>query len=318
MVSQHLPIAENNQLIDSAKELDERRFLLSVCDSYNKLELKRFYELRDLLNLFKKCIYHLKTIKESYNERFIFITNELDSQDFDKIQKFTFFWVFKKYLAQLDLSEIKFGRRIYLDLIDSELQKLEPIAMQYATYDFKKLVEPLSGKAPEEQIRLLIRTQKEYQIFIEEHNIRDNKFGSLCTKQIELIKLRRNQDDTEQPEVSLDDNNQALDLDSDHANTHESLVNPIKSMVEDFKIDNPDIIRTEMQKADSGDIDFAAEILGYSKSHIRKLCRDDKLPHSKPHGTYRFKRVDLLEWLDQGGSKRRQEMLELGKTRKKR
>lgn len=44
----------------------------------------------------------------------------------------------------------------------------------------------------------------------------------------------------------------------------------------------------------------AAELLQLHVETVRQLSRDNRLPHRKIGGSYRFSKRRLLEWLDQG------------------
>ena len=72
-----------------------------------------------------------------------------------------------------------------------------------------------------------------------------------------------------------------------------------------------DIEETTNQR-ESGDIDFAAEILPYKKTYIRELCRKNRIPYSKPGGKFIFNRTDLEKWLRQNGADQRKELLKIG------
>ena len=73
-----------------------------------------------------------------------------------------------------------------------------------------------------------------------------------------------------------------------------------------------DTEETTIQR-DSGDIDFAAEILPYKKTYIRELCRKNRIPYSKPGGKFVFNRTDLEKWLRQNGADQRKELLKIGR-----
>ena len=47
-------------------------------------------------------------------------------------------------------------------------------------------------------------------------------------------------------------------------------------------------------------IDDAAEILGYSRSHMYTLCREKKIPHVKKGRWLHFYVSELNEWLRKG------------------
>ena len=72
---------------------------------------------------------------------------------------------------------------------------------------------------------------------------------------------------------------------------------------------------------DYGNIHFAAEITGYSVSHIRLLSRKGEIPRHKPtgSGTYRFYRTELEDWKNNGMkiSRQEDESSLLSKQRKK-
>lgn len=72
-----------------------------------------------------------------------------------------------------------------------------------------------------------------------------------------------------------------------------------------------DIEETTNQR-ESGDINFAAEILPYKKTYIRELCRKNRIPYSKPGGKFVFNRTDLEKWLRQNGADQRKELLKIG------
>jgi len=309
--------AEINQYIDGIQEPDNRTFLLSVCQTYNDQNLARIFDLDQLVELFVISIQHLKKKTKSYTERFVFITNELNVRNFDQIQKFSFYWLLRRYLRQLDLSLIKFGARIYGDLISAELEKLEPIAIQYSKYDFGNFYSTLQNKMPVEQIRLLSEAQKEYKIFIGQNNIKDNNFESLCQKQIELIGSHTNQAFETQTLSIKEDVDHSDIQDTDAPIPKELRSNPIKLMVANYKNEHGNLNSEDLKNVEAGDIRFAAKLLSYSEHYVRKLCRENVLPHTKPHGTYKFKRVELLNWLDQKGTKHNQDMLLIGKKANK-
>ena len=309
--------AEINQYIDDIQESDNRTFLLSVCQTYNDQNLSRIFDFNKLVELFIICIQHLKKDAGSYSERFIFITNELNVRNFDQIQKFSFYYLLRRYLGQLDLSLIKFGERIYGDLISAELEKLEPIAIQYSKYDFGNFYSTLQNKMPVEKIRLLSKAQKEYNIFIGQNNIKDNNFESLCQKQIELIESRMNLAIATQP-LSIQEEANHSDIQyTEDPMPKEIRSNPIKSMVANYKTEHSTLDSEDLKNVEAGGIHFAAELLNYSQHYVRKLCRENVLPYTKPHGTYKFKRAELLKWLEHKGSKNNQDMLLIGKKANK-
>jgi len=50
----------------------------------------------------------------------------------------------------------------------------------------------------------------------------------------------------------------------------------------------------------------AAEYLGFTPRKLKDLCREKRITHSRPdYRTYRFKRADLDEWLEQYRMQRR-------------
>lgn len=77
-----------------------------------------------------------------------------------------------------------------------------------------------------------------------------------------------------------------------------------------------DAVRTELRiilssapsqpEDQEGDIDFAVDVLKvYSKATLYRLTCEGKIPHNKRGKTLWFKRSDLMEWLEGGGTIRR-------------
>ena len=46
-----------------------------------------------------------------------------------------------------------------------------------------------------------------------------------------------------------------------------------------------------------GDVEFASQLTGYSKSRIYRLVNDDKIPYSEPNGKLIFSKIALEDWM---------------------
>ena len=295
-----------NEFISNLDNEDEIGFYLGICDFFDFRKLGKLFELNDLITTYRDCIEVLKSNGQDFWKTIVFIRNIIENKKYNDVQKYNFYLLLHIFFEYLLFDNIKKDSSKYIDWIEDQLSAVHLIASAYyLDFDISNLISSITTRPLKEQINILVARKSEYLLALDNEQVPKNNFDIRCNEQINLIK-----------EQLIDANVNPMVSESNDPQTN----------IDEVEISLPETRPTlTMPKlagaVDYGDIHFAAEITGYSASHIRLLARQGKIPRHKPTGSgaYRFYRNELEDWKNNGMkiAQKEDDSSLLGKQRKR-
>jgi|GEM_PF-5777861 excisionase family DNA binding protein len=272
-----------NAFITSIEEKDEADFYTEICDYFDFKQLGNFFELSELIEVYRDCVDVIKTYGSDFQRTIVFLKNIVERRKFNDVQKYNFYLLLYIFFDYIVFENIKKDAEKFQNWISDQITLVNDIAaLYYIDYNISTLLKNIAHKSVTEQISILLAQKSEYLLALSQYRLPPNNFDIQCDQQIQVLQMRRSEEQV-LPTSGLKELLTVKDVEQNTVNEDSK----IKLTLPDFLTDDK-----------FGDVNFAANYTGYSVSTIRRLARTKKIPAYKPTktGEWRFKSTELDDW----------------------
>jgi hypothetical protein len=289
-----------NDRIDSIQQQDERNFLFGYIEGLKDVKVKDKFEPEELVDVVIETIRYLKTGDDTASQRLTRVDYLIKNAGWDKVQGYWFYRLMYNNIRNLVLPSKRTPMVAVLYQIDKRLKVLKQVVSAYEKYTVSRYVKRFKHYSNEELKKVITNAKTSYQQFISRYKLKDNGFVEQCDAFInELVTSELDQPISRRTTKRSGLTKKQPPVKTPKTEPHGNKKAKVKDTINQITAKPTRNIDTIQEQVDEefGDIKLAVKMLGYTEQHVRKLCRENKLPHSKPNGQYRFERDELIDWI---------------------